>query len=252
MKKLTVFQRSGDQRISKTNILSTFPFISEKGHVISLVGGGGKTSLMEALAGACAASGKKTLVTTTTHIGIPTDGSYVTTLSEIEKRWEEGKYATVGYKESEHKLSMLSETELRTYMNLADITLIEADGAKRMPCKVPRDREPVILPECDIVIGVMGLDTLGRPCEEVCFCLDEMERFLGKDRSHIMNIEDMVKILISEKGTKKGVGEREYYIVLNKCDEIPIDTVGDKLLEELEKCGEMRGRLTTFREVTHV
>ena len=137
-------------------------------------------------------------------------------------------------------------------MNLADITLIEADGAKRMPCKVPRDREPVILPECDIVIGVMGLDTLGRPCEEVCFCLDEMERFLGKDRSHIMNIEDMVKILISEKGTKKGVGEREYYIVLNKCDEIPIDTVGDKLLEELEKCGEMRGRLTTFREVTHV
>lgn len=252
MKKLTVYQHDKDKHISKTNISYAFPFINEKGHVISLVGGGGKTSLMTALAEQYAVQGLRALVTTTTHIGVPRDGSYVTTLSELEKRWKDEKYATVGYRENEHKLAMLPEDELRKYMELADVTLIEADGAKCLPCKVPRDREPVILPECDIVIGVMGLDTLGKPCEEVCFCLDQVEALLGKDRSEIMTMEDMVKILTSEKGTKKDVGERRYYIALNKCDVINIETDGDKLLEELEKCGEMRGRLTTFREDTNV
>ena len=252
MKKLTVYQHEKNKYISESNILHAFPFINEKGHVISLVGGGGKTSLMTAFAEQYAMLGMRTLVTTTTHIGIPEDGSYVTTLSEMEMRWADGKYATTGHSENEHKLSMLPKEKLKRYMGLADVTLIEADGAKRLPCKVPRAREPVILPECDIVVGVMGLDTLGKTCEEVCFCLDEVETLLGKKRSEIMTVEDMVKILTSEKGTKKGVGERQYYIVLNKCDVINISEDGDKLLKELEKYGEMRGRLTTFQEGAHV
>ena len=41
---------------------------------------------------------------------------------------------------------------------LADLILIEADGARMMPCKVPAAYEPVILPETDTVLGVLGLD----------------------------------------------------------------------------------------------
>lgn len=48
-----------------------FPFLGEKKHIISLVGGGGKTTLLYALAGYYRAKGWRTAVTTTTHIAHP-------------------------------------------------------------------------------------------------------------------------------------------------------------------------------------
>lgn len=52
-----------------------FPFLAEKGHVISLVGGGGKTTLMYNLAAHCARKGWRVLAATTTHIMQPPGGS---------------------------------------------------------------------------------------------------------------------------------------------------------------------------------
>lgn len=45
-----------------------FPFLAEKGHVVSLVGGGGKTTLLYAMASHCVQKGWRVLVSTTTHI----------------------------------------------------------------------------------------------------------------------------------------------------------------------------------------
>ena len=46
------------------------PFLAEKGHIVSLVGGGGKTTLLYAMAAHCARKGWRVLVTTTTHIAV--------------------------------------------------------------------------------------------------------------------------------------------------------------------------------------
>ena len=48
-----------------------FPFLAEKGHVISLVGGGGKTTLMYNMAAHGARKGWCVLTATTTHIQQP-------------------------------------------------------------------------------------------------------------------------------------------------------------------------------------
>ena len=50
------------------NGLEALPFLREKGHVVSLVGGGGKTTLLYGMARLCAAEGQRVLVSTTTHI----------------------------------------------------------------------------------------------------------------------------------------------------------------------------------------
>ena len=44
------------------------PFLVEKGHIVSLVGGGGKTTLLYAMADHCARKGWRVVVMTTTHI----------------------------------------------------------------------------------------------------------------------------------------------------------------------------------------
>ena len=46
--------------------LEALPFLGETGHVISLVGGGGKTTLLYALARHYSAQGQRVLVSTTT------------------------------------------------------------------------------------------------------------------------------------------------------------------------------------------
>ena len=53
------------------NGLKALPFLREKGHVVSLVGGGGKTTLLYGMACLCAAEGQRVLVSTTTHIQRP-------------------------------------------------------------------------------------------------------------------------------------------------------------------------------------
>ena len=43
-------------------------------------------------------------------------------------------------------------------------------------------------------------------------------KVLGCGTDHIMTAEDMVKILLSDRGTRKYADDLEYHIVLNKCD----------------------------------
>lgn len=78
------------------------------------------------------------------------------------------------------KLTAPPQAQLERWMTLADIVLIEADGAKRMPCKAPAAHEPVLLPQCDTVLAVAGLSALrhplrgglfpGRACRRAALC----------------------------------------------------------------------------------
>ena len=63
-----------------------------------------------------------------------------------------------------------------------DIPLpIEADGARRMPLKVPAAHEPVIPGETTHVLSVYGLDAVGRTFKEVCFRFELACPFLKKN-----------------------------------------------------------------------
>lgn len=128
-----------------------FPFLAEKGHVISLVGGGGKTTLMYNLAAHCARKGWRVLAATTTHIMQPPGGVWAQTDAELFRLWKCGSYAVAGTAAHGGKLTAPPQAQLERWMTLADIVLIEADGAKRMPCKAPAAHEPVLLPQCDTV-----------------------------------------------------------------------------------------------------
>ena len=202
----------------ESDLAELFPFLYEKKHVISFVGAGGKTSLLYEIAAWCCEQGYRTLVTTTTHMYRPPDDLRAYDLFDLERLWFQGKIAVLGEAASDGKIKAPEHKKLKNWCRLADMVLIEADGAKRMPCKVPKESEPVLLPESDIVVGVMGMDSLGRPLQEVCFRADKAMELLQVDENHILTQDDLAKILLSEHGTRKMVGSREYNIVLNQCD----------------------------------
>ena len=218
-----------------------FPFLAEKGHVISLVGGGGKTTLMYNLAAHCARKGWRVLAATTTHIMQPPGGVWAQTDAELFRLWKCGSYAVAGTAAHGGKLTAPPQAQLERWMTLADIVLIEADGAKRMPCKAPAAHEPVLLPQCDTVLAVAGLSALRHPLREVCFRAELAAELLCVPQDAQLTPELLANLLASEAGGRKAVGDRSFYVVLNQVDTKEQAALARQVADILKKFGEERG-----------
>jgi probable selenium-dependent hydroxylase accessory protein YqeC len=231
------YKGAGKEEFLDIDIPPLFDFVNERGHVISIVGGGGKTTLMYALADMFNRRGIKTLITTTTHIFKPKNYPLAQSEAELLKIWAEDSVAVVGRCVEGGKLAMLDEAVLKKYIALAEAVIIEADGAKMLPFKVPKENEPVIIDESDIVIGVAGIDAVGKPLKEVCFRVNEACSLLDVAENHILTTEDIAFVLSSKRGTMKNVNGRKYYAVINKCDNAELKSIGEKIKNSLESRG---------------
>ena len=116
------------------------------------------------------------------------------------------------------KLKGLSPEETAGLLEFCDLLLIEADGSKRLSFKVPAAGEPVILKEARAVVAVAGLTALGKPAGEVCFRKEQAERAFGIRPEEPVTPRLMARVLADENGQRKGVGQREYRILLNQAD----------------------------------
>ena len=197
-----------------------FGFFGQSRQIVSLVGGGGKTTLMYFMAATCAKEGKKVLLTTTTNLFMPNKAYYAANEAEVEALWAEGKIAIIGTPlSSKGKLGAPEPAFLDRMLEKCDAAFIEADGSKRLPCKVPKDGEPVIHPKTDAVIAVFGLSALGQPLKNVCFRKELAMEHLGVEENHILTEEDAARILSAPWGARKNVGDRKFCVVLNQCDD---------------------------------
>ena len=213
-----------------------FGFFGGRGRCVSLVGGGGKSTLMYFLASTSARQGKRVLVTTTTNIFAPNPEIYAENEKQAKALWDQGKIAVIGTPiPGKGKLKEPDEQLFKSLMTQADITFIEADGSKHCPVKAPRDGEPVLTPECDTVLAVMGLSAIGQPLKDVAFRLPEVLRLLGVEENHILSEEDAARLLSSSFGSRKGVGDREFCVVLNQCDDGPRRRAANLIAQYLER-----------------
>ena len=227
------------------NGLETLPFLGETGHVISLVGGGGKTTLLYALARRFAAEGQRVLVSTTTHIQRPS-ANYAPERAARDALWQAGTYAVAGAPAENGKLTQ--PPCLTAWRTGADTVLLEADGAQHHPCKAPAAHEPVILPESDVVLAVAGLSAVGRPLAEVCFRLEAACALLDVPPETPLTPALLSKLLTSDMGGRKSVGTRKFYVVLNQADDELRRAAGEQTLAILQEKYNTAGFLTHFEE----
>ena len=194
-------------------------FTDGKKHNICLVGGGGKTTVMYELAAAWAACGRKVLVLTSTHILYLADGSFAADAAAVQDLWQQGRYAVIGMPElATGKLTAPPQDLYEVLQPQADVILCEADGSRHHPCKVPAAHEPVLLPDCDMVLAVAGMDALGRQLAQACQRPQLAAELWGCSLDTVIDEQMLTALLLSEQGARKNVGARAYYIVLNKCD----------------------------------
>ena len=186
--------------------------------MISLVGGGGKTTTMFYIGKYFANSGERVIITTSTHIIKPDNYLEINAAKEL-REFEFGTEPLVIGVDEGKKLSSGGGgggDRLRLY---SDIVLVEADGAKGFPIKLPREGEPVIPRNTNICIICMGIDAVGKSLKECCFRYERAEELFGWDEEHILTCRDAAFILTDSRVGRKGLlHDVKILFVINKVD----------------------------------
>ncbi len=136
-------------------------FNIKKQDIVSITGGGGKTSLMFFLARKLSKKGR-VLVTTTTKIYKPSKDLFEHLLIEDDTyRGSASGIDVIGSSLRDGKLIGLTYEEIEDKRQLYDYILVEADGAKEMSVKGWNKTEPCIPNSSNLVIGVANIKSIG-------------------------------------------------------------------------------------------
>lgn len=134
--------------------------------VTSVIGSGGKTSLLAALARELPGT---VVLTTTTHI-LPFEGIPLVTSADpgaVAEALAASRVVCVGSQAEKNGKLVTPKLGIDALASLADHVLVEADGARRLPLKAHAPWEPVISTCSGRTIVVFGASGLGRPVRDV-------------------------------------------------------------------------------------
>ena len=240
--------------------------LGDKG-VVSIVGAGGKTTLMYSLADELVSAGKRVLTTTTTKIFKPTpEECPVTIISKrsdeiIEKALfliQDCPHLALGaeYEPLSGKLTGVSPEVLADILeaNLFDYIIIEADGAARKSLKACASNEPVVPEFTDFLVSVAGLDVVGKPLDEQwVFRAEIFSNITRLPLAHRITGAAIAEMLIHDMASIKVLKPDVIKIAfLNKADNIHLQKAGNEIAALIGERGRDRFHRVIVAELKDV
>ena len=165
---------SAAEPASTTSGDETFAGLADRGDVVAIVGAGGKTTTMFALAAALTARGLTVVTTKSTVIHRPTFARGPRVVVVPQHRWAaelpdvlgtERMLTVVVAQPSERRWDGVPPEAASDLLEAsgADVVIVEADGARSRLLKAPAEHEPAMPPTANVVLPVASLLALGRP-----------------------------------------------------------------------------------------
>ncbi|MCP4592185.1 MAG: putative selenium-dependent hydroxylase accessory protein YqeC [bacterium] len=198
---------------------------------VFLIGGGGKTTLMFALARSLCRTGNTVVTTTSTRILRPSpedspavvvDQDLARLVPLLRDRLRDAAHVTAARTAlaDGEKLSGFSADELDRLheARVADYLLVEADGAAGRSLKAHHEHEPVVSPRADLVIAVIGIDCLAKPMtDEHVHRASRFGGLLGCELGAPITVDDIARILFAPRGYLHTVGpQTEVAVFISK------------------------------------
>ncbi len=186
---------------------------------IAIIGAGGKTTAMGLLARQSGAAA--ILITTTTHI-FPMEPPYCRVClrdpspEALRTALQQPGILCAGSTAPNGKLSILPPEALRMGLSAADLTIYEADGSRRLPLKLHRAGEPVLLRQSDRCLILAGLSALGQPVEAVIHRYD-LDAEWKKHPQKTVGVPELVQCVL-EAATASGLPFPALRVFLNQAD----------------------------------
>lgn len=229
--------------------LHTFPCI------ISIIGAGGKTSTMTALAQELTAQGKRVLTTTTTHIGrdqgkqfqqLIIEDDLIRAVRKVNQLSDRGAaICLVSHEVQGNKYKGVPSWWMGHLIKEAaiDVILVEADGSKGRSFKAPGKTEPVIPKGNNRIILLIGIDALDKPIAEEYVHRPEIIRDLSgcREKAAGLSMGIICKVLFHREGLLKNINKTDTIdIIINKVDE-QWESKAVLLAEEIVASGRLHG-----------
>ena len=219
-------------------------------YVISLTGGGGKTSLIRRLAWEGMEQGLKVLVTTTTHMAVPLRLGVFSCSEEDVKAMLDREHAVVaGQTNGGGKISYMGIGPTDYYALWLTWSWWRRTGPSGCLLKVPRGNEPIIPDNTDLILCVSGLSAAGSLAAQKCFRLDAAQRIMeAQGRKDYNGIEGgQWRITLEDMGCLMRYGyleplraqypHTEVIPVLNQADTRHLGLAAAGLLDEMKEDG---------------
>ncbi|MCP3913404.1 MAG: putative selenium-dependent hydroxylase accessory protein YqeC [Actinomycetia bacterium] len=183
--------------------------------LVSLVGGGGKTTALFALG---QQMGPTVVLTTTTKMGRDRTGGHEPLFSPSIPELESALArlgSVLAWKEDAGYKAVGVEPEVcNDWFEAADHVIVEADGSRRMPFKAPRRYEPVVPSHTTTLVACVGAGALGRPIAEQCQRPDRVVALAGCSTADLLNPARLVGVLLADTGSRKNCPANARFAVM--------------------------------------
>ena len=215
---------------------------------IALVGGGGKTTLMFALAEELRRNGKRVIASTTTKVWHTEALEYKNLfLARVEAEWKRKTKEGLSRRETvfvgkslldSGKVEGIAPSLADDLFHDSDVDylVVEADGSAGHPLKAPGEHEPVIPGSTTtMVVAMMGLEAMGARLDETAvFRLEQVMRITGLNLGDVITPMALAKVFVHPAGLFKGSPEGARRVVfLNKGDLLKEEKKAEELAEIL-------------------
>lgn len=209
------------------------------GMIWSVIGGGGKTTLLRSLADELVAEGKTVVLATTTHF-LPFSGiDTVVSADEFEvaRQLKAQRVICVGTPAHEvRNAGKLAPSRIAPHdlASLADFVLVEADGSRHMPVKAHSNREPVIPDGSNLTITVIGASAFGKPVAQTVHRAEIFCENSGCEQNDVVTPELLARHLAAE--TRRGAIDPNL-IIVNQVEDPEMVEAAHALYDELASMG---------------
>lgn len=165
----------------------------------AIIGGGGKTTLLYALAKECSMDARVIVCTTTPYSETLAPAvRFVRRRSGNSGSAGRSQLRLRGYKQCRGKIRRAPQLLSNGFCSWQTIFLVEADGSKHLPLKAYAGHEPVVPKEANQTILVLGVSGLGRPIREVAHRPALYAKKLGVPEDAIVTPELAARLLERE------------------------------------------------------
>lgn len=189
--------------------------------LVTIVGGGGKTTTLLALGEQL--SGTRVL-TTTTKMGRDRTGGFPVLWGPSDddvRSALDGEGAVMAWKaDGGHKAIGVDPRRCDHWFDIADHVIVEADGASRHPFKAPRPFEPVVPSRTTTLLACIGSEALGRVIADQCHRPLRVAAVAKCRPYERLTPERAARVLLDPRGSRKDCPPNARFVVLvHKVDE---------------------------------
>jgi len=173
--------------------------------LVSLVGGGGKTTTMFALGRQLEGT---IVLTTTTKMHKDHTDRYPVLLSPSDEELADALVtnpAVLVWRDIDGGKALGVRSELcDRWFGVANHVVVEADGARRKPLTAPGPLEPVVPESTTLLVACVGSDAFGRVIADQCHRPMRVAGIAGCSPYQRLTPERLAKVLMSQRGLQKG------------------------------------------------